>query len=62
MNEVKNESRNNEKFLIQKLFDKIFEMGNVSETDKKTVNDALNKELLEKPFRVAVIGQSGVGK
>lgn len=37
-------------------------MGNVSETDKKTVNDALNKELLEKPFRVAVIGQSGVGK
>lgn len=62
MNEVKNESRNNEKFLIQKLFDKIFEMGNVSETDKKTINDALNKELLEKPFRVAVIGQSGVGK
>ena len=62
MNEMKKESRSNEKFLIQKLFDKIFEMGNVSETDKRTVNDALNKELIERPFRVAVIGQSGVGK
>lgn len=52
----------NAKFLINKLFDKIFQMGNVSQEDQDQVIDALNKELLEKPFRVAVIGQSGVGK
>lgn len=50
------------RFLIDKIFDKIFQMGNVSKEDKETVTDALNKELLEKPFRVAIIGQSGVGK
>lgn len=50
------------KFLIQEIFDKIFEKGNVSSEDKQTINSALEKEILEKPFRVAVIGQSGVGK
>lgn len=50
------------KFLIQKIFDKIFEKGNVSLEDQQTINSALEKEILEKPFRVAVIGQSGVGK
>lgn len=52
----------NAKFLINKIFDKIFQMGNVSKEEQDQVNNALNKELLEKPFRVAVIGQSGVGK
>ena len=50
------------KFLIQKIFDKIFEKGNLSSEDQNAVNSALEKEILEKPFRVAVIGQSGVGK
>ena len=50
------------KFLIQKIFDKIFEKGNVSLEDQQTINTALEREILEKPFRVAVIGQSGVGK
>ena len=50
------------KFLIQKIFDKIFEKGNVSLDDQQTINTALEREILEKPFRVAVIGQSGVGK
>lgn len=50
------------RFLIQKLFDGIFAKANVSAEDKKVVNDALEKELKSKPFRVAVIGQSGVGK
>lgn len=50
------------RFLIDTIFNKIFQMGNVSEEDKETVTNALNKELLEKPFRVAIIGQSGVGK
>lgn len=35
MNEVKNESRNNEKFLIQKLFDKIFEMETYQKQTRK---------------------------
>ena len=59
MTEVKEKDA---KFLIQKLFDKVFKMGNVSKEEQDQVNNALNKELLEKPFRVAVIGQSGVGK
>lgn len=52
----------NDKFLINRIFDKIFQMGNVSQEEQNQVNEALNKELVEKPFRVAVIGQSGVGK
>lgn len=50
------------RFLIDKIFDKIFQMGNVSIEDQEAVNHTLNKELLEKPFRVAIIGQAGVGK
>lgn len=50
------------RFLIDRIFDKIFQLGNVSKEDQETVNHTLNKELLEKPFRVAVIGQAGVGK
>ena len=49
-------------FLIQTIFDKIFDKGNVSLEDRKSVNAALEKEILDRPFRVAVIGQSGVGK
>lgn len=59
MNEVKEKDG---KFLINKIFDKIFKMGNVSKEEQDQVNEALNKALLEKPFRVAVIGQAGVGK
>lgn len=50
------------RFLIDSIFSKIFQLGNVSKEDKEIVTQALNKELLEKPFRVAIIGQSGVGK
>ena len=58
MSEQKKDSR----FLIDGIFNKIFQMGNVSKEDRDTVTKALDKEILEKPFRVAVIGQSGVGK
>lgn len=50
------------KFLINEIFDKIFEKANISQEERDSVNSALDKELVEKPFRVAVIGQSGVGK
>ena len=50
------------KFLVNVLFDKIFQMGDVSPEDQKKVNEALSKELTDRPFKVAVIGQSGVGK
>lgn len=49
------------KFLVEKLFSAILGK-NVSQDDKDKVFDALEKEIKEKPFRVAVIGQSGVGK
>ncbi len=51
-----------EKFLIYDIFDKIFEKAKISKEEQDAVNAALNQELIEKPFRVAVIGQSGVGK
>ncbi|MBD5365027.1 MAG: hypothetical protein HDR79_08805 [Bacteroides sp.] len=50
------------KFLINEIFDKIFEKANLSQKEQDEVNNAINKELIEKPFKVAVIGQSGVGK
>lgn len=53
---------NKRTFKIYEIFDKLFEKAGVSIEDQKLVNEALDKELLEKPFRVAVIGQSGVGK
>lgn len=56
------EEKKNARFLIDKIFEKVFQMGNVSEEDKATISEALDKELLEKPFKVAIIGQSGVGK
>ena len=50
------------KFLINKIFDKILEKADISTEEKARVNQALDQELIEKPFKVAVIGQSGVGK
>ena len=48
-------------FMIEKLLDAILGK-NVSEQEKQEVMTAINKEIVEKPFRVAVVGQSGVGK
>lgn len=51
----------NEKFAIEKMLSAI--LGDkVSEAEQKLVLDTINKEITERPFRVAVIGQSGVGK
>ena len=51
----------NQKFAIEKMLSAI--LGNkVSSEEKKQVMDAINSEITERPFRVAVIGQSGVGK
>lgn len=47
-------------FMIQKLFDVI--LSNVSEDERGEVLDELGKEITGRPFRVAIIGQSGVGK
>ena len=50
-----------QKFAIEKLLSAI--LGDkVSEGERKQVMEAINSEITEKPFRVAVIGQSGVGK
>ena len=50
-----------QKFAIEKVLSAI--LGNkVSSEEKKKVMDALNSEITERPFRVAVIGQYGVGK
>lgn len=49
-------------FPIIDIFRKILSGGNVSDGDQKRVFDALEKEIKERPFKVAVIGQAGVGK
>lgn len=50
-----------QKFAIEKLLSAI--LGDkVSEGERNQVMEAINSEITEKPFRVAVIGQSGVGK
>lgn len=49
------------KFFIQKLLDAILGK-NISPEDKEKLMDALHHEIVDKPFRVAIIGQAGVGK
>ena len=51
----------NEKFAVEKMLSAILGT-KVSDSEKKQVMDAINSEITERPFRVAVIGQSGVGK
>ena len=50
-----------EKFAIERLLTVIMGGGKVSDSDKQAVMDALNSEITEKPFSVAVVGQAGVG-
>lgn len=49
-------------FMIQKLLSAILSKGGVSKEDKDKVFGKLDKEITGRPFKVAVIGQSGVGK
>lgn len=49
-------------FMIQKLLAAILRKGGVSKADKDKVFRKLDKEITGRPFKVAVIGQSGVGK
>ena len=58
--EVDTEEIQNYSFMIQKLFAVI--LGNVSKADKKKVFGKLDEEITGRPFKVAIIGQSGVGK
>lgn len=49
-------------FMIQKLLEYILSKSSATSEDEEKVMSALNEEITNKPFRVAVIGQSGVGK
>ena len=51
-----------DKFAVERLLTAILGASNVSASDKRAVMDAINNEITEKPFRVAVVGQAGVGK
>lgn len=50
------------KFLIERILDAVGKKANLSISDQKIVSDAINDRIRKKPFRVAIIGQSGVGK
>lgn len=49
-------------FMIQKLLAVIFGKAGVSKSEKELVFGKLDEEITGRPFKVAVIGQSGVGK
>lgn len=50
-----------QKFAIEKMLSAILGQ-KVSADERQQVLDAINKEITERPFKVAVVGQSGVGK
>lgn len=56
------EKKKEPKFMIEQLIKGVMNKGDVNAKAQKEVMDALNKEIREKPFKVAVIGKSGVGK
>ena len=60
--EVDQEEISNYSFMIQKLFAAIFKKAAVSKEDKDKVFGKLDEEITGRPFKVAVIGQAGVGK
>lgn len=51
----------NNEFMIKTLLARILG-GRVSKEDEQAVMTAIDDEIVNRPFRVAVIGQSGVGK
>lgn len=59
---VNEEEMSNYAFIIQKLFAAIFKKAKVSKKDQEDVFGKLEKEITGRPFKVAIIGQSGVGK
>ena len=60
--EVDKSELENYSFMIQKLFSLIFAKAKVSKDDKEKVFGKLEEEISGRPFKVAIIGQSGVGK
>lgn len=50
------------KFMLENLIESIIKGSKLSDADSKTLRDAIDNEIRHKPFRVAIIGQSGVGK
>ena len=52
----------NNKFLIENIFEAAIKGAKLSEKDSQTLRNAISNEIRKKPFRVAIIGQSGVGK
>lgn len=60
--EVDQEELSKYSFLIQKLFAAIFQKAAVSKEDKEKVFGKLDEEITGRPFKVAIIGQAGVGK
>lgn len=54
-------TNSNHDFMIKKLLSAILG-GRIDDGEWNSIMDALDKEIKERPFRVAVIGQSGVGK
>lgn len=60
--EVDQEELSNYSSMIEKLFAAIFKAAAVSKEDKEKVFGKLNEEITGRPFKVAIIGQAGVGK
>lgn len=54
--------RNTEDFPLVRMIKGILKGSNASDEDKRIIIQKINEEISQKPFKVAVIGQGGVGK
>lgn len=60
--EATNEEVAHYNFFIQQLLASLFKKAQISKADQEQVFGKLSEEITGRPFRVAIIGQSGVGK
>lgn len=49
-------------YLLTRIFEMIGREADLSKEDQNLLNETINNRITKKPFRVAIIGQSGVGK
>lgn len=52
----------NNSFLIEKIFHAISKKAGLSKSERELMNTTISDRIRKQPFRVAIIGQSGVGK
>lgn len=52
----------NSGFLVERWVKKIIDRAKITDEERKEIREVIDKRIREKPYRVAIIGQGGVGK